>query len=80
MTVKEVARELRRYGVGAITDLDDKPLKGQMKQADRSGARFAVIIGDEEIEMDSVTLKDLEGGDQRNVARSELVEGLKQAR
>ncbi|MEX2244245.1 MAG: histidine--tRNA ligase [Fimbriimonadaceae bacterium] len=80
MTVKEVARELRKNGVGAITDLDDKPLKGQMKQADRSGARFAVIIGDEEIEKDSVTLKDLEGGDQRNVARSALVEGLKQAR
>ncbi len=36
-------------------------LKSQMKKADRSGARFALILGDEELAANTVTVKDLRG-------------------
>jgi histidyl-tRNA synthetase len=74
--VATITRSLRAQGIAALADIDDKPLKNQMKQADRSGAVFTVIVGDDEIANDSVTLKDLRDGSQRNVARSSLVEEL----
>ena len=49
-------------------------MKGQMKEADRSGARWAAIIGDDELAAGEVTLKDLKTGEQERVARNELAE------
>jgi histidyl-tRNA synthetase len=43
-------------------------LKGAMKAADRSGARFAVLIGAEERKAATVRIKDLQDGDQQDVA------------
>jgi histidyl-tRNA synthetase len=43
-------------------------LKGAMKAADRSGARFAVLIGAEEQNHATVRIKDLGNGDQLDVA------------
>ena len=37
-------------------------MKGQMKDADRSGARYAVIFGDDELAAGEATVKDLEHG------------------
>ncbi|MGH2699904.1 MAG: histidine--tRNA ligase [Actinomycetota bacterium] len=65
--------ELRRAGVGADWDLMGRQMKAQMKAADRSGARWAAIIGDDELEAGEVTLKDLATGEQERVARNELV-------
>ena len=42
--------ELRRAGIGADWDLMGRGMKGQMKGADRSGARWAVILGDDELD------------------------------
>ena len=64
--------ELRGRGVGADLDLMDRSMKGQMKDASRSGARWAVIMGDEEITAGTAALKDLESGEQRNVTFEEL--------
>jgi histidyl-tRNA synthetase len=48
--------------------------KSQMKKADASGARFAVIIGDDEVASKSVTLKPLRsGGEQKRLAPSEAL-------
>ena len=48
-------------------------MKTQMKAADRSGARFAVIIGADELAAGTVVVKPLRGeGEQIAVARSEL--------
>ena len=44
-----------------------------MKEADRSGARWAVIIGDEELASGEVMLKDLKDGDQQRVGRNEVI-------
>ena len=48
-----------------------------MKVADRSGALFAIIVGDDELEKNEVTLRDLRGdGSQERVSRSNLVNAL----
>ncbi|MEH6357480.1 MAG: histidine--tRNA ligase [Pseudomonadales bacterium] len=46
--------------------------KGQLKRADRSGAAYAVLIGEEELAQGRVTVKPLRGGEQASVASSEL--------
>ncbi|HUH06772.1 MAG TPA: histidine--tRNA ligase, partial [Egibacteraceae bacterium] len=53
-----VAR-LRRAGVAADLAFDARSLKAQLKVADRSGARWALILGPAEAERGAVTLKDL---------------------
>jgi histidyl-tRNA synthetase len=58
-----LAAEARRAGLGAQLELAGRSLKGQLKQADRLGARYVAIIGDEPL----VSLKDMESGDQREL-------------
>ena len=68
----KIATSLRRQSVGAEIDLMGRTMRGQMKDAARSGAKWAAIIGDEELASREVTLKDLATGEQRRVA----IEGL----
>jgi histidyl-tRNA synthetase len=63
--------ELRRAGFAADLDLADRATKGQMKQADRVGARYALILGD-----GKATLRDMDSGDERPVDPATLVETL----
>jgi histidyl-tRNA synthetase len=51
--------ELRRAGVATLLALGDRTLKAQMKQANASGARYALLIGDGELERGEVTVRDL---------------------
>jgi histidyl-tRNA synthetase len=48
-----------------------------MKVADRSGARFAVLIGSDESAAGEVTLRDLTSGDQERIPRDGLVAALR---
>ena len=65
-------------GLRVLTHCGGGGLKGQFRRADRSGAEFAVVLGEEEIVQDSVTLKPLRNqGEQRLVARSGLIATLK---
>jgi histidyl-tRNA synthetase len=70
--------ELRRAGLGATMDLGGRSLKGQMKQADRLGAPFAVIIGPDEWARETAAVRDMRAQEQEEVAfdrlREELVE------
>jgi histidyl-tRNA synthetase len=59
--------ELRAAGIASATALEDRPLKAQLKMADRSGAMFAAILGDKELEQGAVTLRRLEDGIQKTV-------------
>ena len=62
-----LAAELRRAGVPALLSLGDRSLRAQMKQADASGARYALLIGEGELERGEVTVRDLAApeGDER---------------
>lgn len=68
---------LRRAGLGADRSFGGRSVKAQMKVADRSGARFAVIVGDDEVAAGEVTLRDLRGDTgQERVARDQLAATL----
>lgn len=68
---------LRAAGIGCDLDHLGRGMKGQMKDADRSGARFAVIIGDDELTAGEATVKTLRSGEQERVALDRLEEWLK---
>ena len=64
--------ELRRAGIDADFDLADRAIKGQMKQADRVGARYALILGE-----GKATLRDMNSGEEREVDPSRVAEELR---
>ncbi len=63
---------LRRQGVAADLSFDGRSMKAAMKSADRSGAGWALIMGDDEVEADSVLFKDLATAVQTSVRLDEL--------
>jgi len=68
--------ELRRAGVTADMAFGERGMKGAMKAADRSGARYALLIGEREQAQRSVLIKNLEDGDQVEVPAAEAVAWL----
>lgn len=71
---RDVTAELRRAGLSADRAFDGRSMKAQMKMADRSGARVALIVGARELAESAVTLRELRGGGaQRTVPRGEVV-------
>jgi len=69
---------LRRDGVAADLAYGDRGMKGAMKAADRSGAPYAVLLGDRDLEAGSAQVKDLRTGEQTPVAIDALVPTLKE--
>ena len=64
--------QLRRAGVAADLGFDGRSVKAQFKVADRSGARWAAVLGRDEIQRGVVTLKELASGEQRTVEAAEV--------
>lgn len=62
--IPDLAYRLRALGLSCAYDFDARSLKNQFKQADRAGARFAVIIGDDEMKSSSATIRDMASGAQ----------------
>ncbi len=72
---RDIAEELRDDGLSADRAWDGRSMKAQMKAANRSGARIAVIVGADEAETAQATVRDLRGdAGQRTVSRDELVD------
>jgi histidyl-tRNA synthetase len=69
--------DLRRKGFGADLDLAGRGMKGQMRDAARSGARWVIILGDEELGANEATLRDMTTGEQERVGIGELEERLR---
>lgn len=59
---RKIVFELRRKGVSAETDIMDRSVKAQMKYADKIGAKFVIVIGDDEIEKGVVSVKNMADG------------------
>lgn len=74
-----LAVQLRRAGVSCELAFDDRSFKSGMKQADRSGATAALVLGERELTRSVVTLKDLATGQQREVSREAVVDALRGA-
>jgi histidyl-tRNA synthetase len=73
-----VVAGLRRAGVGADLAVDGRGLKGAMKAADRSGARYALVLGERDLAADVVQVKDLSTGEQSAVPLSDVVTHLQE--
>jgi histidyl-tRNA synthetase len=73
-----LAGELRAAGLRTDLAYGGRGLKGAMKAADRSGATYAVVVGERDLAGGVVQLKDLAGGAQRPVPVDDLVSTLKE--
>jgi histidyl-tRNA synthetase len=70
---------LRQRAISVDTDYSGKSMKAQMRAADRSGARFALIIGDNELDRSTVQVKDLATSEQVEVNIDQLAIKLQSA-
>ncbi len=75
-TMTTLINDLRKAGISADMSFGDRGLKGAMKGADRAGARFALVLGEQELENSTVALKDLAAHEQHDVKVSDLVSVL----
>ena len=73
LAASRIAGELRRNGVAATLAFGGRSLKAQLRQANRVGARFAVIAGVRGLAEGRVTIRDLESSDQREVELDRVV-------
>jgi histidyl-tRNA synthetase len=70
-----IAENLRNDGFSVVLDCSGASFKSQMKKADGSGAKFAVIIGDDEAAAQQLTVKPLRGnGEQVRCALAQAVD------
>ena len=64
--------DLRRRNISVAMDFGKKSMKAQMKAAAKSGAQFALIIGDDEVAASNVTVKNLDNSAQSKLSLEEL--------
>jgi histidyl-tRNA synthetase len=72
------AQAARERGVPTLLDYEEKSLKAQLREADKTGCRLVAILGEAELKARSVTLKDLEQGTQEPVAFDAFVDTVAQ--
>ena len=70
--VSNLLNDLRNAGVACDMAYGDRALKGAMKSADKSGAKFSAVIGSDEIKSGTVALKDMSNGESKEVRISTL--------
>jgi len=71
--VIKLAEDLRQNKIRTNFDPLRRSLKAQMREANKAGASYAILIGDQELESGEAKLKDLNTGDQENIALDKLV-------
>jgi histidyl-tRNA synthetase len=71
-----LAAQLRNSGIKTEIAFGERALKGAMKAADKSGARYVVVLGDSEIASGTLELKKMSDGSTRSVKIAELCDVL----
>jgi len=71
-----VARNLRAAGVAVAIEFEDRKMKKAMAAAAKSRARYALIIGDNEVATGQYALKNLETGEQESLSLNEIISKL----
>lgn len=72
----EIAKDMRMEGFSVEYDLNGRGLRAQMKLADKIGAKFTVVIGDDEVETRIAKLKNMEDGEVTEIALDTFVSGF----
>ena len=73
----DLCHQLRANGFSADRAYDLRSIKAQMKSADRSGARIALIIGSDEVANSTIMLRPMGSGEQYVVSRKDIFNELK---
>jgi histidyl-tRNA synthetase len=79
-TAVNIARKLRSAGLSVELPPEEMKFKKSLGLADKLGARYALIIGEDEVASRTFTLKRLADGDQKKFAEGELLEYLESER
>jgi histidyl-tRNA synthetase len=79
-TAVSIARKLRAAGLSVELPPEEMKFKKSLGLADKLGARYALIIGEDEVASRTFTLKRLADGDQQKLAEAELLEYLESER
>jgi len=72
----KLAAELRQAGISVVPAYSPKSLKAQLRQADKLGVAYAVIIGEEELAQSKIVLRDMDTAKQETVGLGELAARL----
>ena len=72
----KIATDLRRAGKVVEIAFGERALKGAMKAADKSGAKFLIVLGENEVTSGSVELKTMSSGEVKSVRISDLLKSL----
>lgn len=72
----EIAKDMRDEGFSVVYDLNGRSLRAQMKYADKLGAKFNVVIGDNEVENKIVSLKNMATGESSEINLDTFVNGF----
>ena len=68
-----IAKMLRNSGKTVVVDIMNRNFKSLIKYANKINAKYALILGEDELKNEAVTVKNMASGDQRTVKISELV-------
>jgi len=68
--------QLRRAGISAVGEMQGRGLRAQMKQADKLGVRYAVILGEQELAARQAGVRDMRNGSQDGVALDRILQTL----
>ena len=72
-----ITDQLRQNGFKVDRSFGDRSMKAQMKAADKSGAKIALIVGEDEVEKGVVTIRDLRGEEgQEEIASDSIISNL----
>lgn len=72
----EIAKDMREEGFSALLDLNQRSVRAQMKYADKLGAKFNVVIGDNEVEAKTAKLKNMQTGEETEINLDTFVSGF----
>ncbi len=73
-------KDFRDRGISCVMDFQGKSIKAQLKNADRSGAEYAMIIGEKELAEERYNLKNMKTGDQATAGFEEIVRMIGEGR
>ena len=72
----EIAKDMREEGFSSLLDLNQRSVRAQMKYADKLGAKFNVVIGDNEVEAKTAKLKNMQTGEETEINLDTFVSGF----
>ncbi len=73
----ELVKAIRKEGIRADIDLMGRGLKAQMKNADRLGASYVLVLGDDELAKGVVQLRNMKASEQKEVPFAEIINEIK---